>query len=318
MMRSLLYGSFALFVLPWNTIAGADDINLPAGTLLRCTLDEPNFSSETAEEGDPVLCRTSLQSQFGRGTLARSGYLVGRLATYKDPGHFFGKGFLRLEFDRISLANADVPISAKVISVRGYRVNRQGNIIGHGHATRDAVEWALPPLWPWKTLALPARGPRPTLKGEVPVTLRLLNPVLIPDMGDSSSGRLGKQLNSSISPSFPQGRKMSLNTPGEEKRAAAANTVVLADPDSAPWTSQEPTTQEPARQEPVQLILFAMRNGTTRGAKDCWLEGGRLHFVLPDGTERSADLQDVDWGRTNQLSFARGSRIVLRNGRQQY
>jgi hypothetical protein len=296
MRRSFLYGSFALLFLPWSAIAGADDINLPAGTLLRCTLDEPNFSSETAEQGDPVLCRTSLQSQFG--ALARSALLVGRFANYKDPGHFFGKGFLRIEFDRISLPNADLAISAKVISVRGYRVNRQGNIMGHGHATRDAVEWAIPPLWPWKTLTLPARGPRPTLKGEVPITLRLLNAVLIPDMGDSSLAGLGRQLSSPTSQSFQQSRKMSVT---------AAHTVQLSDADSVSSTSQEP----------VQLILFALRNGTTRGAKDCWLEGGRLHFVLLDGTERSADLQDVDWDRTNQLSFARGSRLVLRTGRQQ-
>src|SRR5262245_57360319 len=169
MRRSLLYGSLTLVFLPWNIVAGAD-INLPAGTLLRCTLDEPNLSSQTAEEGDPVLCRTNIQPQFARGAYPRSAFLMGRLAGYKDPGHFFGKGFLRIEFDRISLPNADLPISAKVIGIRGYRVNRQGNIMGRGHAKRDAVEWMFPPFWPWKALALPARGPRPVLKGEVPIT----------------------------------------------------------------------------------------------------------------------------------------------------
>jgi len=34
----------------------AQDILVPAGTLLRCTLDEPNFSSATADIGDPVIC----------------------------------------------------------------------------------------------------------------------------------------------------------------------------------------------------------------------------------------------------------------------
>jgi len=28
------------------------------------------------------------------------------------------------------------------------------------------VEWLIPPLWPWKILMLPAKGPRPALKGE--------------------------------------------------------------------------------------------------------------------------------------------------------
>ena len=35
----------------------AQDLLVPAGTLLQCTLDEPNFSSATAAIGDPVLCR---------------------------------------------------------------------------------------------------------------------------------------------------------------------------------------------------------------------------------------------------------------------
>ena len=39
---------------------------VPAGTLLGCTLDEPNFSSQTARYGDPVLCKTSSVEMFGQ------------------------------------------------------------------------------------------------------------------------------------------------------------------------------------------------------------------------------------------------------------
>ena len=39
---------------------------VPAGTLLGCTLDEPNFSSQTARAGDPVLCKTTSVEMFGR------------------------------------------------------------------------------------------------------------------------------------------------------------------------------------------------------------------------------------------------------------
>ncbi len=35
----------------------------------------------------------------------------------------------------------------------------------------------IPPLWPWKIITLPARGPRPTLKGESQLTLRLMDDV---------------------------------------------------------------------------------------------------------------------------------------------
>jgi len=66
------------------------------------------------------------------------------------------------------------------MAVRGYRVDKKGVVIGHGHAKRDAVEWMIPSLWPWKVVTLPARGPRPTLKGEVPVTFRLMDDLELP------------------------------------------------------------------------------------------------------------------------------------------
>ena len=48
---------------------------------------------------------------------------------------------------------------------------------------RDAIGWALPVLWPVKLATLPMRGPRPTLKGERAITLRLLEDVRVPCRG---------------------------------------------------------------------------------------------------------------------------------------
>ena len=53
-MRSIPW--LLLLSLAFLGTAAARDIILPAGTLLQCTLDEPNFSSATAEVGDPILC----------------------------------------------------------------------------------------------------------------------------------------------------------------------------------------------------------------------------------------------------------------------
>src|SRR5215471_4147014 len=166
------------------TSAWARDTVLPAGTLVTCTLDEPNFSSATASIGDPVLCHPHGLQVFGQTVFPRGTYIVGHLADDKDPGHFWGKGYLKLEFDRIGLPGTDLPLSAKMIAVSGgYKVDKEGKIIGKGHAKRDIVEWMLPPLWPWKLLMLPARGPRPRLKGETRVTLRLMEDVLVPESG---------------------------------------------------------------------------------------------------------------------------------------
>ena len=54
-----------LFFLLCQTSMRAQVV-VPAGTILHCTLDEPNFSSATAEVGDPVLCNLSSLQQFGR------------------------------------------------------------------------------------------------------------------------------------------------------------------------------------------------------------------------------------------------------------
>jgi hypothetical protein len=163
---------------------------VPAGTLLRCTLDEPNFSSRTAQIGDPVLCHTTSVEMFGRPLIPRGAYLTARLQEYRDPGHFFGKGWIQLEFTSLTLPGGNFPLNAKVISAGRYRVNGEGKIQGHGHPKRDAIEWTIPILWPIKALTLPARGPRPVFKGETRIELRLMEDMMIP--GSANSTRNGQ------------------------------------------------------------------------------------------------------------------------------
>jgi hypothetical protein len=158
---------------------------LPAGTILRCTLDEPNFSTATVAIGDPVLCRLHSMTEFGQQAFPRGSYLVGHLEAAQEPGHFWGKGYMKIQFDRIGLPQGDMPLDAKVIATRGYKVDKYGDIDGKGHAKRDIVEWMIPPLWPWKIIMLPARGPRPTLKGESQLTLRLMDDVQMPQVSQT-------------------------------------------------------------------------------------------------------------------------------------
>src|SRR3981189_1448982 len=180
MRRISSYLIFSLVILGLQASAKAQDILVPAGTLLRCTLDEPNFSSTTADIGDPVICHLNSLREFAQSVFPRGSYLGGHLEADKEPGHFVGKGYLKLEFDRIGFSTTDVPVPSKVIAAKGYKVDRHGDIVGHGHPKRDAVEWLIPPLWPWKIITLPARGPRPTLKGEEQVTVRLMDDIQIP------------------------------------------------------------------------------------------------------------------------------------------
>src|SRR5580704_3045508 len=175
----------ALTLTTLTQSASAREMVLPAGTLLQCTLNEPNFSSATAAVGDPVLCHLHGIVEFGQQAFPRGSYLVGHLEAEKDPGHFVGKGYLKLQFDRIGLPSGDLPLDAKVIATNKYKVDKEGKIDGKGHAKRDIAEWMFPPLWPWKVIMLPARGPRPTLKGESAITLRLMDDVEIPQLAQT-------------------------------------------------------------------------------------------------------------------------------------
>ena len=171
-----------------TVIVGQVGTIVPAGTLLGCVLDEPNFSSQTARPGDPILCKTTTSVEmFGRSLIPRGAYLTARLKNYRDPGHFVGKGWLWLEFTRLILPGGSISLDAKVVSAARYRVDGDGKIQGRGHATRDAVEWAIPILWPVKVLTLPARGPRPNLKGETRIELRLMEDLAIPESAYTTS-----------------------------------------------------------------------------------------------------------------------------------
>src|SRR6266852_88961 len=186
-MRRLFLFLAVVLCLQATATAQTKESIVPAGTLLQCTLDEPRFSSETAEVGDPVVCHVSSLGMFGRPVFPRGAYLSGRFADFRDPGHFFGKGWLKLEFETLTLPGGTFPVSAKVISVPHYRVDAEGSIRGRGHARRDAIEWAIPILWPEKLITLPMRGPRPTLKGETRILLKLLEDISVPASAVNSS-----------------------------------------------------------------------------------------------------------------------------------
>lgn len=253
MKSSSLYFTLVLFCLGAAGTVQARDIVVPAGTLMSCTLDEPKFSSATVSVGDPFLCYPRTMQQFGQVVFPRGTYIVGHLESDKEPGHFVGKGYLKLAFDRIGLPQSDVPLTAKVVAVAGFNVNKEGKIIGHGHATRDVVEWMLPPLWPWKVLTLPARGPRPTLKGEIRVTLRVMDDIIVPQPATPGWRRFGEQPSS-----FPMPRSQASPQP---RVVAAVNYQQVASVTPAPVTprvnpqvTSEPNNQDVAYSVPSDLI----------------------------------------------------------------
>ncbi len=179
-MKSKLYALFSLLLAAPVTGFAAEQI-IPAGSLVQCTVAEPKLSSKTANVGDPVLCQVSHVELYGRSVFPYGSYLVGRFEDYKDPGHFVGKGWMELKFDRMVIQpDTVIPVAAKVVYVPGYPVDREGKILGKGHPVRDVVEWSIPILWPIDLLNLPRRGPRPVLKEETRLTLKIMDDLGVP------------------------------------------------------------------------------------------------------------------------------------------
>lgn len=284
----------ASIVIPSLPMAVKADSLVPAGTLIDCTITEPNFSSKTAAKGDPVLCYASPLEKFSSRTVLPYGsYLSGRFEDYRDPGHFVGKGWMELTFDRVVMGPGRVvPISAKVVKAPGLRVDKEGKIDGSGHATRDTIEWMIPVLWPEKVITLPMRGPRPTLKQETRLTLKIMDDFLVPDDTQPAAG---------------------VPSTGLRQRSALPrqfNGSVAAQP--AVHYADQPVN-------PQLLALLVLKDGTIFPASNYWMgNSAEVIFISPDGVKETLPIQSLDLGMTIATNRQRGVGFQLRAIASQY
>jgi hypothetical protein len=321
MRRYQFLSLLPLLFLGVQRSVSAQDIQVPAGTLLHCTLNEPDLSSKTASVDDPVLCHVSTVQEFGRAAFPRGAYMAGHIEAEKEPGHFWGKGYLKLVFDRIGLPNTDVPLDAKVIAARGFHTDREGDILGKGHAKRDVIEWMFPPLWPWKVLTLPARGPRPTLKGEEVLTLRLMEDIIVPRLAASSwpDWRPPRPQASASTSSEPYAASSYNGRSNFQPLRYAAPSYPAMTNSSANGTyvlrSREVSQASPgevAQAKASQLTLLALKNEIIYAVTQYWVDGDHLSYLRPSGASGDLSLDELDWSRTTQLNLERGVSLILR------
>ena len=342
-MKSSSYAVFAVSLLALVVLsltvpgltssASARETVLPAGTLLKCTMNEPNFSSATVAVGDPVLCHLHSVTEFGQQTFPRGSYLVGHLESSQDPGHFWGKGNMKLVFDRIGLPNGDMPLDAKVIATRGYKVDKDGDIRGKGHAKRDIVEWMIPPLWPWKIILLPARGPRPTLKGESMLELRLMDDVQIPQVSatngpdwhffgrprmENDSYYQGSYEGASVRPldnnndsdnGVPQLTVRRVSVTAGRQTSAQENPQFIY----ASYTSSKDTVAGGGGAAPG-VPVFVLKSGMVLEVGNYTYQDGRISYELASGGSGVISTDEVDWTTTTRVNSQRGVRVMLRGG----
>ena len=276
------------------------DLLVPAGTLLQCTLNEPRFSSATASLGDPVLCHLKGFQEFGRTVFPRGSMLAGHLEADKEPGHFVGKGYLKLTFDRLIVPTGDLPLPAKVVAAKGFKVDKQGDIKGNGHATRDVIEWMIPPLWPWKVLTLPARGPRPTLTGEELLQLRLMDDIVVPRALATQFAHPDRPpyASSSTRPTSFSGLQPSQTiqpaTPGEQPPVNTKETLVN--------TAMELNTTDPTNEPAGRVTALVLTSSQVLVVTKYRIDGGVINYRAMNGTEGSVDETQVNWRKTTELT----------------
>jgi hypothetical protein len=254
---------------------------IPAGSMVQCTISEPKLSSKTTDVGDPVLCQVSHVELRGRSVFPYGSYLEGRFEDYKDPGHLVGKGWMELKFDRMFVPPGRIiPISAKVVAVPKFPVDKQGRIHGKGHPVRDTVEWMIPVLWPVDVLNLPRRGPRPILKAETRLTLKIMDDFGVPDP------------NPTYSQQYYQA------PPRDQYGYSQRPMTYQPAPTPAPAPVYRQMTYQPAAPPtPPPAIILLLRNGRHTMAKQYWFDSGgsQFRYIALNGTSMicSSDLLDI-------------------------
>lgn len=308
MPRKSLLLALSICVLSSVLAQAAPRDIIPAGTMLQCTLDEPNFSSKTALVGDPVLCHLGPLGSFGHSVFPRGAMLGGHLQDFKDPGRFVGKGWIQLEFDRLVLPGAEIlPLAAKVVSAPHMKVDAQGDIRGKGHPKRDVVGWLIPVLWPIKIITLPMRGPYPTLKGETHLALRLMedvevpfplaqNTVPMPPWASPTRYRSSYDA-SSWNSAQVQPRLASERTPAVQPAYYTPPPVASADLSAQP--AVQPTT------------VIALNDGSAFLAREYWVQDGQIYCVSTDAQQRTFPLEKIDLNQTVRVNHERNINFVL-------
>jgi hypothetical protein len=260
---------------------------IPAGSLVQCTVSEPKLSSKTTDVGDPVLCQVGHVELYGRSVFPYGSYLEGRFEDYKDPGHLVGKGWMELKFDRMFIPPGQIiPVSAKVVFVPKFPVDKQGRIHGKGHPVRDTVEWLIPVLWPIDLINLPRRGPRPVLKAETRLTLKIMDDFGVPLPEQATYGQYA-----------PAPRDQY----GYSQRAPMSYTPPVAPP--APVYRQ--MSYQSVTAPPVTVLV--LRDGHRTMAKEYWFDGAsQVRYVALNGVLVSFPTEMLDLSETVSVNRTRG------------
>src|SRR5260370_28612885 len=149
-------------------------------------------------------------------------------------------------------------------------------------------------IWPRKALTLPAGGPRPELKGETEVTLRLMDDVVVPLTGANGRPTAAASADRKTWRAPTEWSERPMNSSLPIRYALPSIPAMESEPASVPLKKPAPALVTDSNTEAVrrlpQLTLIALKDGTIYGPTYYWGEGNRIFYALRNGTEGAFDL----------------------------
>jgi hypothetical protein len=197
---------------------------------------------------------------------------------------------------------------------------------------------------------LPARGPRPKLKGETALSLRLLDDVQIPQVAQTY-GRQPSFRQQSFHETEPQlqlrppaireypSRNMQLppcartfgpgwhyfgqppcvytpeprrGTPESAPPDLPSNDQTAVDAPENSSALYVPEASRPGGGIAAGVSVFVMKSGAMLAVGDCLYQNGRVIYDLPGGGTGVISAFAVDWSTTLRVNAERGLRLTLR------
>jgi hypothetical protein len=290
MKRLIKLLTLQAIVLVTHATLWSQEIIVPAGTIMQCTLEDATLSAKTVAPDDPILCAAGTLRQFGVSVFPRGAYLQGRFAEARDPGHLWGKGWMQLEFDRVIFPGFELPVSTKITSAPRLKVDLEGRIHGTGHARRDVIQWSIPVLWPEKLITLPMRGPRPVLKSEARVTLKLMQDLVIPQEVVARETR-------------------PLVMPSAYRSSPAMKDAIVRRASMVSTSGRD--------QASTEGTILILQDGSVQLVKDYWFDSGqKIQFLSPEGKTGVFPIAALNFDMTVKVNRERGVAFVMRSNDQ--
>jgi hypothetical protein len=156
---------------------------------------------------------------------------------------------------------------------------------------------------------LPARGPRPKLKGETVLSLRLMDDVQIPQVAQTFGPNwhfFGRSQSQSYQPSGYDNGKPQLLL---RNASVADGTSQIP---QASYASLVTRTITPANVAPG-MPVFVLNTGAVLSVSGYGYQDSRITYSLVGGGAGVISTDDVDWTTTTRLNEQRGVRLTLHN-----